>query len=72
MSRLTERGSFPEATRLAWLENDTDTLESAIKTHVADTRADIKAMRSTLRWQNGIGISILLALIGALAAIAFK
>lgn len=72
MSRLTERGHFPDDVRLAWLEGDADNFEIALGREVKALRDDIKAMRSTLRWQNGIGVGILVSLIASLAAIAFK
>lgn len=72
MSRLHERATFPTDVRVAWLEGDADTFEKTLATEVKSLREDIKAMRSTLRWQNGIGVAILLSLIGALAAVAFK
>lgn len=72
MSRLHERATFPVDVRIAWLENDADAFEKTLRDELKTVREDVKAMRSTLRWQNGIGVAILVSIIGALAAVAFK
>lgn len=63
--RTVVRRTFPHAVRLELLEVDADGFERSLK-------AEVKAIRRSQRYTNAIGISILLALIGALAGIAFK
>lgn len=63
--RTVIRRHFPEPVRIELLEVDADVFEAAL-----DDKID--AIRRAQRFQTGVGISILLALIGALAGIAFK
>lgn len=72
MSRTAVRHGIELGSRVTLLEDDADHAERQIRDAVKTTQEDIKALRKSIRYANGIGIAILLSLIGALAAVAFK
>lgn len=63
--RTVVRHAFPPEVRMELLEVDADTFETRLED-------DIAAIRRSQRQLTGVGLSILLALIAALAGIAFK
>lgn len=63
--RTVVRRSFPELVRVELLEDDADRFEAKLDAGIAE-------IRRAQKYSNGIGISILVAIIIALAGIALK
>lgn len=66
------RKSFADDVRIALLEEDADHHEADLKAAVRDVSESLDGMRKTQRYLIGVGVSILLSIIVALAGIAFK
>lgn len=74
--RSTVRHGFTQPARITLLENDADNIESAVATAIEGLKEFVadegKKLRSTMRWVIGSFFSVVLAIIAALAVLAFK
>lgn len=75
-ARNVVRRSFTAPVRIALLEEDADIIESTLETAVADMKTfvagEVNRLRGTMRWLIGSFFAVVLAIISALAVVAFK
>lgn len=74
--RKDVRRGFTPPARLTLLENDVDNLESTLHSALEDFKVFVedesKKVQSTMRWVIASFFSVVLAIIAALAVLAFK